>query len=72
MIGSHASGEAATHTLIPIKDAYKAAINDSLREDPVLTAKKADIERQLFSLDDKLKEINTNFTVVEEKILQVR
>lgn len=72
MVGSHALGEAATHPLIPIKDAYKAAVNDSLKDDPVLAAKKIDIERQLLSLDDKLKDINNNFNAVEEKILQVR
>ena len=47
------------------------AVEESRKEDPFLAAKKADIERQLFVLDDTLKEVNSNFTDVEQKILQV-
>ena len=37
MVGSHSSGEASSHKLIGIGDAYDAALVASQKEDPMLT-----------------------------------
>jgi hypothetical protein len=60
------------HKLIPIREAYDTALGESRRDDPVLAAKKAAINQQLYKLDDKLKEVNMNFAAVEQQLVQVR
>ena len=40
MLGSHSVGQAATHKLITIEEAYKLAIKDSLKTDPILDKRK--------------------------------
>jgi hypothetical protein len=40
MIGNHSSGEAASHKLISISEAYKAAVTSAQKEDPLMDGKK--------------------------------
>jgi len=68
MIGSHSMGEAATHKLVNLQDAYAAAVNDSKKVDPSVVAKKHEIMRELNKIDSKLRDINLNFATVEENL----
>lgn len=70
MTGTHSSGEASTHKLISISDAYMNAVEQSKKTDSVLTSKRENIQQLLAELDDKLREVNLNFANVEEKIYQ--
>ena len=71
MTGSHSSGEASTHKLRPIQEAYEAALEQSRKKDPKLKNQRSTILQLLTQLDDKLREVNLNFANVEEKIYQV-
>eukprot|EP00753_Platysulcus_tardus_P020567 PLAT8228.1.p1 GENE.PLAT8228.1~~PLAT8228.1.p1 ORF type:complete len:1035 (+),score=520.69 PLAT8228.1:50-3154(+) len=71
MVGSHSSGEAATHKLISIADAYDAALTASMKEDPMLDARKSETRLLLRAIDEKLRDINKNAAAVEEAIYQM-
>ena len=68
MVGSHSFGEAALHKLIGIGDAYDAAISESLKSDPLLAQRQAEIKTQLRAVDAKLRDVNRNSAEVEERI----
>ncbi|GIQ87421.1 hypothetical protein KIPB_009457 [Kipferlia bialata] len=68
MEGTHSSGEAATHRLISLRDAYKRAVTSSTRDDPLLVAKQSDAERQLRNVDERLREVYRNSASVEEDL----
>jgi hypothetical protein len=71
MVGSHSSGDAATHKLIPIVDAYETALTESTRNDPILEGRRAAIKEHLAALDAKLLDVNKNSAEVEEQIYQL-
>eukprot|EP01112_Ceratiomyxa_fruticulosa_P001217 TRINITY_DN1121_c0_g2_i1.p1 TRINITY_DN1121_c0_g2~~TRINITY_DN1121_c0_g2_i1.p1 ORF type:complete len:764 (-),score=147.66 TRINITY_DN1121_c0_g2_i1:176-2467(-) len=68
MVGSHSAGEAASHKLIPINDAYRQAVGAAERDDPLMDGRKQGILTQLSLLDQRLKEINQNSQEIEERI----
>ena len=53
MVGSHSSGDAATHRLTRIEDSYEAALADSQRIDPVLEGRREAIKEHLLLIDAK-------------------
>ena len=63
--------EAAQHKLIGIGDAYDAALSESRKPDPLVSARQAEISAELRAVDSKLREINTNSAAVEEQIYQL-
>ena len=71
MIGNHSTGEAASHKLIPIADAYKSAIRSAEKDDPLMDGKKQAIFNHLSRIDDKLKMINQNSSEIEERVYQL-
>ena len=72
MTGSHSKGDAATHPLIPITQAYREAIETSENaEDPILTRRKAAITAKLADAEDRLKAIASNAESVEEEIKRI-
>ena len=68
MVGSHSMGEAATHKLVNLGDAYNAAISEAKKSDPVVQAKRLGIMEELNKIDTKLRAINMNFAQVEEDL----
>jgi hypothetical protein len=68
MIGSHSMGEAATHKLVSLQDAYDKCIKESKKVDPLITQKKHRIMEELNKIDNKMRDINLNFADVEEKL----
>ena len=68
MVGSHSTGDAAQHKLIGIGDAYDAAVAESLKPDPLLAERQAELRLNLRAVDAKLQEVNRNSAEVEEKI----
>ncbi|KAL0228466.1 hypothetical protein RCL1_004609 [Eukaryota sp. TZLM3-RCL] len=69
MIGSHASGECASHKLIPISEAYKKAVDTCKGSDlPLLDTRKHGIRTGLRQLEERRKEIDVNARSVEEAI----
>jgi len=68
MVGSHSTGENAQHKLIGIGDAYEVAISESLKVDPILASRQEEIKSQLRSVDNKLRDVNRNAAMVEERI----
>lgn len=71
MTGSHSKGDAATHPLIPIKQAYNEALEAQRSEDPILTRRKAAITAKLADADDRIKAIQANADNVEEEIMRI-
>eukprot|EP00742_Colponemidia_sp_Colp-10_P004319 GILJ01004608.1.p1 GENE.GILJ01004608.1~~GILJ01004608.1.p1 ORF type:complete len:562 (-),score=83.28 GILJ01004608.1:168-1853(-) len=71
MVGTHSAGEAASHKLIGIADAYKGALSASQKMDPLLDRRRTTVKEQLRLIDDRLREVNKNSSAVEEKIYQI-
>ncbi|KAL0235091.1 hypothetical protein GEMRC1_001673 [Eukaryota sp. GEM-RC1] len=72
MIGSHASGEAAAHKLVPITDAYKQAVDSCRGSDlPLLDNRKHSLRNQLRKLEERRREVEQNGRNVEEVIYTV-
>jgi hypothetical protein len=71
MVGSHSSGENATHKLIGISDAYETAKAASLKQDPILQSRTTDIKQRLACVDEKLRQVNKNSAEIEEQIYQM-
>jgi hypothetical protein len=71
MIGSHASGEAAAHQLMPIEKAYEQAVSASRKEDRLLEGRRQAILSHLRTVDERLEKINQNASIVEERIYRI-
>ena len=71
MTGSHSKGEAASHPLISIKQAYTEAVEASEHEDPIFVRRKAAIREKLDAADARLKEITANVENVESEIMRI-
>lgn len=71
MTGSHSKGEAASHPLISIKQAYAEAVEASEHEDPIFVRRKAAIKEKLEAADVRLKEITANVEHVENEIMRI-
>jgi len=71
MVGSHSSGKLAQHKLIGIGDAYESAVNESLKVDPILAVRQEEIKSQLRAVDAKLRDVNRNAAMVEERIYKM-
>ncbi len=68
MLGSHSVGEAATHKLITIQEAYQRAVEESKKVDPILGKRKSAIGENLSVLRDQARLIKKNANEVEQKI----
>ena len=71
MIGSHSMGEASTHKLVSLQDAYDGCVRESRKVDPLISQKKHRIEQELNKIDNKMRDINLNFATVEEELYNV-
>ncbi|KNC46156.1 uncharacterized protein AMSG_00274 [Thecamonas trahens ATCC 50062] len=71
MIGSHASGEAASHKLITIREAYAAALDAANRDDPTVGSKRSDILKKLSGIDSSLRAVQANAAAAEERIYEL-
>eukprot|EP00771_Trimastix_marina_P000416 gnl/Trimastix_PCT/1434.p1 GENE.gnl/Trimastix_PCT/1434~~gnl/Trimastix_PCT/1434.p1 ORF type:complete len:982 (+),score=230.15 gnl/Trimastix_PCT/1434:57-2948(+) len=70
MIGSHSSGQAATHRLVPVSDAYNAYLTESKQPDPLIENRRSGIRDQLMEVDEKLREVTKKHIEVEDQIYQ--
>ncbi|SPR01266.1 unnamed protein product (mitochondrion) [Plasmodiophora brassicae] len=70
MIGSHSAGDASTHKLTAIREAYDLALMASRKSDPFLAERRMHIMRDLDGLDKKLMSLNLNTKEVEAEILR--
>lgn len=68
MVGSHATGEAATHKLVSIHVAYEEAVGASRRADPQLRQRREAIESHRASITAKLHAVRDNSAAVREEI----
>jgi hypothetical protein len=71
MTGSHSKGEAATHPLIPIKDAYAQALELTEQEDPIVTRRNTAIDEKLATAEQLLNEVLANEKSVEDEINKI-
>lgn len=71
MIGSHSQGEAASHRLVTVTDAYAAALDAANSDDPVLGSRRSRILSSLTSVDSTLRAVNANAAAAEERIYQI-
>ena len=71
MIGSHSMGEAATHKLVSLQDAYDGCVRESKKPDPLIAQKKHKIMEELNKIDNKMRDINLNFATVEEELYSI-
>ncbi|OHT17648.1 B-box zinc finger family protein [Tritrichomonas foetus] len=71
MTGSHSKGNAATHPLIEIKQAYNEAIEASSHEDPIFARRRNAIHEKIEQADAKIAAINKNAEEVEQEIMRI-
>ena len=71
MTGTHSRGEAASHVLLPIKQAYNDAVEASSEEDPIFTRRRKIISEKMEAADAKLSEITANADAVEKEIMRI-
>ena len=71
MTGTHSKGEAASHALIPIKQAYADAVEASNQEDPIFARRRKVINDKMEAAEAKLKEIAANEQSVEREIMRI-
>ena len=68
MVGNHSGGEASSHKLSAIGDAYRNSVAASSKEDPLLDGRRQAILNQLNSVDQRLREVNRNSSEIEDQI----
>lgn len=68
MIGSHSKGAAASHQLIPIKQAYEEALDAASHKDPIFVKRKQEIDEKLADAEERLNQIIRNEKDVEAEI----
>jgi vacuolar-type H+-ATPase subunit D/Vma8 len=71
MVGSHSAGDAATHPLIPIAEAYTQALAAARKEDRLLETRRGAIIHHLRVVDERLERVNKNAAEVEERIYAI-
>ncbi|EAY18639.1 B-box zinc finger family protein [Trichomonas vaginalis G3] len=71
MVGSHSKGQAASHPLIPIKQAYAEAIEAASKEDPIFARRRQEIAQKSEAADAKLEAIMQNERDVEQEIMRL-
>lgn len=71
MIGSHSKGPAASHPLIPIKQAYAEALEAASKEDPIFAKRRNEIKNKSEFADKRLEAILQNERDVEQEIMRL-
>lgn len=71
MIGSHSKGAAASHQLIPIKQAYEEALEAASHKDPIFVKRKQEIDEKMQDADERLAQIIRNEKDVEAEIMRL-
>lgn len=68
MVGNHSSGAAASHKLLPIKQAYLDAVQNANKPDPVSEEHKSRMKHDMSELDARISAIKENAEAVEKII----
>ena len=69
--GSHSKGDAASHKLIPIKDAYDMAVAAASEADGVVAERERMIDEQLKKVCQKLEGVVANEKDVEDEVMRI-
>lgn len=68
MKGHHSAGEAATHHVVPLREAYRVALQASRKQDPVVAKISEGLHHQLRAVEDLLKEVETNGATASSRV----
>ena len=71
MIGDHSAGEASQHRLVPLRDAYRGALKDSQRRDPLLDTRVESIAEAQRALTKSRANVEANAEAVERRLRQM-
>jgi hypothetical protein len=71
LTGTHSTGPAANHPLIPIREAYEQALESTTQEDPVLVRRKGAIREKLAASQKLLDQVLENEEEVEVKVKKI-
>jgi hypothetical protein len=71
MSGSHSTGENATHTLLPIQDAYQRSMEDLERERLIIEERRKTIYAQVSSIDRRMQSVNQNHEQCQDQIYEI-
>lgn len=71
MTGSHSKGSAASHPLVPIRNAYNEALEAAQHPDPVFKRRRQQIEEKIQASEIKLHSIIENAEDVESEIMRI-
>ena len=69
--GSHAHGDPSKHKLIPIEQAYKEAMTQLKKPDPVFIERDKSIKAALADCDKRLDDIKANQQAIEDEIMRI-
>lgn len=68
MVGDHSGGEAATHRLVTIADAYTTGLSESARSDPLIESRLSVIKTKCRDIRSRTQQIQDNSAAVETQI----
>jgi hypothetical protein len=71
LTGTHSTGPAASHVLVPIKDRYAQVLEATEQPDPILVRRKGAIATKLASSEKLLDEVLGNVETVENEIRKI-
>jgi hypothetical protein len=71
MTGSHSRGDAASHALVTVAQAYQEALQASGRDDSTVVRRLRAIDDRIRAFDERLNSVLTNGRDVEEEIMSI-
>lgn len=71
MVGHHSTGDAARHKLITIAEAFKSVAESANAIDPILESRKAAINAQQSSVEERAKQIIANATTIQTQLDEI-
>lgn len=71
MVGSHSKGDAASHQLIPIKQAYQQALESVSISNPISNSRKTVINDKISLCESRLNDVISNQAQIEREINRI-
>lgn len=71
MVGHHSTGDAARHKLITIAEAFKSVAESANAIDPILESRKAAINAQQQSVEERAKQVIANATAIQTQLDEI-
>jgi hypothetical protein len=66
--GSHSSGKASQHCLVPLEEKYKQSLNSAKISNDSINENREFINEQMKIVNEKINEINNNTSSIETKL----